>query len=370
MPTPRPRAGAPAAAITLRAAGVRSRFALFLASGAVPVFAVPVVAVSVVAAPMLAVVVCVGRRRGGGWRRRGHGRGRRLSGRRVVLVVRLPVLGRGCSRGGSGRQLVLAMPPDRLAVRRGGRRHRRRGRSRRSRSGSRSCRLNRRGALRPGRLMRPVNPMRLLDGARLRLHRSRRRRRRYERRWSDYRHRDRRARRGRRLRRMGMARFGHGDDLPRNASDHREQRSRGNPGPGKEERGEPDRPGRCNDDQCGSGDVGVGRLHLGVRRSRSALGERSTVHKMYRARGCFSRPDNGRSLPQMGQISSHAPIEPPRRIHNGSAATARCFSRSGADWACAASSRSGRRASARAADLLGRPGPRLPSSQAGTALPA
>jgi len=287
-----------------------------------------------------------------------------------VLVVRLPVLGRGCSRGGSGRQLVLAMPPDRLAVRRGGRRHRRRGRSRRNRSGSRSCRLNRRGALRPGRRMRPVNPMRLLDGARLRLHRSRRRRRRYERRWSDYRHRDRRARRGRRLRRMGMARFGHGDDLPRNASDHREQRSRGNPGPGKEERGEPDRPGRCNDDQCGSGDVGVGRLHLGVRRSRSALGERSTVHKMYRARRCFSRPDNGRSLPQMGQISSHAPIEPPRRIHKGSAAAARCFSRSGADWACAASSRSGRRASARAADLLGRPGPRLPSSQAGTALPA
>jgi len=79
---------------------------------------VPVVAVIVVVAPVLAIVVRGGRRRGGGGRGRGRGCG--LSVGRVVLAVRLLVLGRGCSRRRSGGQLVLAMPPDRLAPRRSG----------------------------------------------------------------------------------------------------------------------------------------------------------------------------------------------------------------------------------------------------------
>jgi hypothetical protein len=89
-----------------------------------------------------------------------------------------------------------------------------------------------------------------------------------------------------------VARLGHGDDLPGDASDRRKHRSRRNSGPGKEECGKPDRPGRRDDDQYGSGDVGVGQLHLGVTRSRAALEERSAVHKMYRAGRRFSRPDN------------------------------------------------------------------------------
>jgi hypothetical protein len=89
-----------------------------------------------------------------------------------------------------------------------------------------------------------------------------------------------------------MMGLGHGDDLPGGASDRREQRSRLNSGARKEERRQPDRPGRCDDDQCGSGDVGEGQLHVGITRSRAAPVERSAVHKMYRAGRRFSRPDN------------------------------------------------------------------------------
>jgi hypothetical protein len=89
-----------------------------------------------------------------------------------------------------------------------------------------------------------------------------------------------------------MARLGHGDDLPGDAPDHREQRDRLDPGARKEERRQPDRPRRRREDEQGSGEVGVGRLHLEIGRSRAAQEERSTVHKMYRATRRFSRPDN------------------------------------------------------------------------------
>jgi len=89
-----------------------------------------------------------------------------------------------------------------------------------------------------------------------------------------------------------LARLGHGHDLPGDASDHREQRDRLDPGGRKEERGQPDRPGRRDEDEQGSGEVSVGRLHLKTGRSRAALAERSTVHKMYRASRRFSRPGN------------------------------------------------------------------------------
>jgi hypothetical protein len=49
--------------------------------------------------------------------------------------------------------------------------------------------------------------------------------------------------------------------------------------------------------------VGVRRLHLGLGRSQAALEKRSSVHKMYRPRRRFSRPDNDDFLPRMGHLS-------------------------------------------------------------------
>lgn len=286
----------------LRAAGGRSKVALFLASGPVSL-----VAVVVLVAQVPAVVMSVGAR---GRRRNRSGRGlRRLSGgfiaRGVAVSVPLSVSlsmavpGRDrCRRGGL---VVLAMPPDcptgrsRAVERPGGRRSGRRGRDRPGR---------RRRVLRPGRMVPRVvaHPPRLLDGdacsrpdvSHMRLEG------------------DRRELcagdggsgllgvRSRALPRSGLV---HRDDLAGRASDRRQHRDRPDYRARKEERSQPDRPGCRDDGERGSGGVGVRRLHLGLGRSQAALEKRSSVHKMYRPRRRFSRPDNDDFLPRMGHLS-------------------------------------------------------------------